>query len=152
MYLVEVQLKLEEIDFHVNSSDIEAYESVRDYMEAHYIRQYSSTVVLTDEAAASINDGPFADNVFEVGDNYLAFEAVAEKFELVDTELRENGYTSVYFQLSFRFDVSVRAESGEEAKNICLTELPRMIKVEEGSSQEFCDFYDFSVTRVLVSE
>ena len=133
---------------NVDSSDLEGYKNLEDYMSVAYVEQYASSVIFSDYGFANLESGPFAGTQFEMRGDRRVLESVGEGFQFISAEDQGDGSFDINYRISAIFILKINKISEEEAVLICQNELASVVQLIEGSTNEPYKFVEISVEHI----
>ena len=148
MFFAHVELTSEPILLGIDTSDLEGFKDIEEYMQVSYVNQYSSSVIFSDEGFANLEFGPFTGTQFEVQGDRRVLESVGDGFELISAEDLGDGSFDITYRVFATFVVKVDAGSEDEASLICKKNLWSVVQLIEGSTDDAYDFVELSVENV----
>lgn len=135
-YLVHLTLVSDEVTENVPAEWLENWDSHVEFMNNHYFAAGGSCVRLNPESEIDFEDSPFANTEVDDSDDPAALEEYGDGFQFVSSEDLEDGNFDITYRFCPQIEVSVEADSEEEAKKLCHEQVYELFDIIDAAADE----------------
>lgn len=135
-YLVHLTLVSDEVTENVPGEWVENWESHVEFMNNHYFAAGGSAVKLNPESEIDFTDSPFAATEVDDSEDPAVLEEYGDGFRYVSSETLDDGSVEITYRLCPQIEVSVEANSEEEAKSLCHEQVYQLFDIIDAAADE----------------
>ena len=135
-YLVHLTLVSEEAIENFPEELIKNWDSHAEFMNNHYFSTGGSTVKLNPESEIDIADSPFAATEVDDSVDPATLQEYGDGFHILSSEILDDGSVEITYRLCPQIEVSVEANSEEEAKNLCHEQVYELFDIIDAATDE----------------
>jgi hypothetical protein len=135
-YLVHLTLVSEEVTENVPGEWVQNWDSHAEFMNNHYFSVGGSVVKLNPESEIDFGDSPFAGTEVDDSDDPAVLEEYGDGFHFISSETLDDGSVEITYRLCPQIEISVEANSEEEAKNLCNDQAYELFDIIDAAADE----------------
>ena len=135
-YLVHLTLVSDEIVEDIPAEWLESWDSPTDFMDNHYFSSGGSCVRLNPESEIDFEDSAFSATPLDGYDEENTVEEYGDGFQVISCEEQPNGNFDLTYRMRPQIELTVEAESEEEAKKICNEQVYEVFDIIDVAADE----------------
>jgi len=135
-YLVHLTLVSEEVTENVPGEWVENWDSHKEFMNNHYFSAGGSNVKLNPESEIDLEDSPFAGTEVDDSEDPATLGELGDGFHYISSETLDDGSVDITYRFCPQIEVSVEADSEEEAKNLCHEQVYELFDIIDAAADE----------------
>lgn len=150
-YLVSLTLVSKTICEDFSADGIAGWDSTGRFIDDHYLGNGGAAVIVNPDRSDGFSESPFGKTLVDVDEDPASLVKVFDETRVLKVVILDDGDHEVHYQMCPSVEVTVVANSEDEAKGLCLSEITEWLQIFDRSGLEDVGIQEIEIGSVVLA-
>jgi hypothetical protein len=148
-YLVSLTLVSKTICEDLSADWIAGWDSTGRFIDDYYLGNGGAAVIINPDRSDGFSESPFGKTMVDVDEDPASLVKAFDETRVLKDVILDNGDHEVHYQMRPSVELTVVANSEDEAKSLCLSEIMEWLQIFDRSGLEDVGIQEIEIGSVV---